>query len=574
MKAKKLAAILLMVVMVLSVMTTPALAAIPEYGQEYENQPNYSYTQTFSDVNKKHWAFEYIEEMVSRGVLSGYPNGKFYPNEYVTRGQFAKIMSVAAGLRVDPEVYSTSYSDVSPTDWFAPYVETARFYLNGYNSNGTLLYLPNDNALREDIAVALVKLKGYDTSLYDASIVKTMFKDHQSISDGAKKYVAIAVENGLISGYEDDTFRGQNGITRAEAATLLWRAYQYGSGNKVFEDEVIEEFPTKEPVIPEKEVVNNRVEVEESSDEEDVEEVGKTPEYLYEVTTVANNVNEMDMMIGDGNGTVYYAVNTNINPYINYNDAIIYEVTNGKKREVYSSKNFPIISDEEMTKAEQKRVKTKLISFGYNQNEDSLYVLVRQNQTYYFYNINTNEVLYECETSHSDMGLIEMFNYFETSNAGSGMPIVSNIAFDSNNYAYYAQYIISGDGIPTNRYNSSQGNKYQFTDNGVYKITNSFMRYLDNRTGETEEVDYYVESISSFIGMNNKHFYMATVDDEIFSVDLNGESEPVFCIDDIDIADGKKLKMDFNIDTSYVDNNGSIYFWDISYGCIRKISEL
>ena len=61
-----------------------------------------------------------------------------------------------------------------------------------------------------------------------------MFSDAYSISADARPYVAVAVERGLISGYEDDTFRGQQGITRAEAATLLWRAYQYGNDNKEF----------------------------------------------------------------------------------------------------------------------------------------------------------------------------------------------------------------------------------------------------------------------------------------------------------------------------------------------------
>ena len=47
-----------------------------------------------------------------------------------------------------------------------------------------------------------------------------------------KVYVAIAVEKGLITGFEDGTFRGQATLTRAEAATLLWRAFQFGSDNK------------------------------------------------------------------------------------------------------------------------------------------------------------------------------------------------------------------------------------------------------------------------------------------------------------------------------------------------------
>ena len=66
-------------------------------------------------------------------------------------------------------------------------------------------------ALREDIAVALVKLKGYDTAGYDESVLTTMFSDAYSISAAARPYAATAVQRGLVSGYEDDTLRGQQG---------------------------------------------------------------------------------------------------------------------------------------------------------------------------------------------------------------------------------------------------------------------------------------------------------------------------------------------------------------------------
>lgn len=245
---KKITAIVLLVSM-LVMNAVSVFAALPEYGEEYTNQPSTSYNQLFDDVGKKHWAFGYIMEMNERGILAGYPNGNFYPENTITRAEFAKIMCLAAGLNVSA-VNKTSYTDVKSTAWYAPYVETGKYYLSGYISGGKKYYRPDSNALREDIAVALVKLKGYDTSVYDESILKAMFTDWQSISEDARKYVSVAVEKGLISGYEDDTFRGQATLTRAEAATLLWRAYQYGSGNKVFEKEELD-IPEVEEKKPE-----------------------------------------------------------------------------------------------------------------------------------------------------------------------------------------------------------------------------------------------------------------------------------------------------------------------------------
>lgn len=241
-------------------------ASVVDYGNELTNAPSKSYTQTFSDVPTSYWAFSYIGEMVERGVLNGYPDGRFYPDNNVSRAEFAKIITVAAGLSVDYSYY-TDYVDVlgDPDNaWAAPYIETAKYYLSGYNIYGETYYLPAYSALREDIAVAMVKLKGYSTLGYDLNMLKTMFSNWESISSSAQPYVAIAVERGLISGYEDGTFGGQQGITRAEAATLLWRAYQYGNDNKVFVTETIET-PTPKPTETKKPIAIEDVKKENTS---------------------------------------------------------------------------------------------------------------------------------------------------------------------------------------------------------------------------------------------------------------------------------------------------------------------
>lgn len=220
---KKTASIILTIIMFMLAIPVSAI----EYGTEYQDIPTPQLQQKFSDVSKAHWAFEYIAEMANRGVISGYPDGTFLPENQVQRAEFAKIMVNAAGLRAVNNNVS-SFIDVYTSDWYCPYVETAKDYLAGYMTNSGMIYKPETPALREDIAVTLVKLKGYDISLADESIL-AMFTDTYSISDSAKSYVAVAVERGLISGYEDKTFRGKSTISRAEAATLLWRAFQYGN---------------------------------------------------------------------------------------------------------------------------------------------------------------------------------------------------------------------------------------------------------------------------------------------------------------------------------------------------------
>lgn len=298
---KKVLSFILSVSVILSMI--PSVFAV-EYGEELKNAPQKTYTQTFSDVPSDYWAFNYISEMVERNVLSGYPDGKFYPDEQVTRAEFAKIMTSAAGLPITQPT-TKIFSDVNISEWYAPYVHTAKEYLSAYTQNGSSYYLPNTPALREDIAVALVKLKGYSTVGTDMTSITRMFNDSQSISENAKIYVATAVENGLISGYDDGTFKGQNGITRAEAATLLWRAYQYGNQNKNYDD-----VSNNDTAISDN-ISNNSTAIPDNSEYE----TNSAPYVMR--TLVSANMKDLEMATMDNNNNIYY---------IDENDKAVYKV--------------------------------------------------------------------------------------------------------------------------------------------------------------------------------------------------------------------------------------------------------
>lgn len=296
---KKLLSIILST-MLLSGMTAYAV----EYGEELRNMPSKTYEQKFSDVPQSHWAFGYIAELVNDNVLSGYPDGKFYPSNNVTRAEFAKIMISASGVKVSPAT-STSFSDVATTDWFCPYIESAKEFLTGYNYSGNAMYLPNKAAIREDIAVALVRLKGYDISVADLGMLSTMFSDYDSISETAKRYVAVAVARGLVSGYEDGTFKGQQSITRAEAATLIWRANQYGADNKILGSET-------ETIADNSDNIEAPTAVEEESKtEEKAEEPAKEEKKPYIINKLASadvSLSQMkqELMTADNSGNIYY----------------------------------------------------------------------------------------------------------------------------------------------------------------------------------------------------------------------------------------------------------------------------
>ncbi|HEX9062094.1 MAG TPA: S-layer homology domain-containing protein, partial [Clostridia bacterium] len=187
----------------------------------------------FDDVPVDHWANGYIAAMYHAKIIKGYPDGKFYPNKLVTRAEFAKMMMLAAG-KSPINNGTSSFADINAnTDWCSPFVESAKYYLTGYTENGSSVFRPNMLAIREDMAVATVKLKGYQDSVYNLKTIQDMFSDYSTISDGLRKFVSIAIEKKIMNGYPEGAFKPQNGITRAEAATLLYNAFMNsGYGNK------------------------------------------------------------------------------------------------------------------------------------------------------------------------------------------------------------------------------------------------------------------------------------------------------------------------------------------------------
>lgn len=279
------------------------------------------YPQKFWDVPKEHWAFVYIADLAQRGVINGYENGSFKPSKTITRAEWAKIMVDAAGLQIsDDAVYFTDMSK----HWANKYVNAAKNYLTGYTDGS---YRPNQAATREDVTVAMVRLKGYDLSEVDYSNL-SKFTDVDSISDYAKGYVSVAIQNDFISGFENNTFRGQDTLTRAEASALLYRAFQHGNADKT----------VTAPTEPVKEVLaagdnksnaeeksgqtakNDNTEIEDKKNESADTNTGKTDDAAetepeeekkeYKVDTLASV--SVESFTYDDKDTVYYISDNNI----------------------------------------------------------------------------------------------------------------------------------------------------------------------------------------------------------------------------------------------------------------------
>ncbi len=175
----------------------------------------------FSDVSSQDWFYDAVMTLSEMGIISGYENGQFKPEEEVHRDAFATMMVKTLDLSLESPG-TAWFKDVSKNHWAYAFVETAKYYMTGYKKNNAYYFMPETNAVREDMAVALVKAMGYQTS-GNLSYLDT-FEDADSISDNLKDEVATAVRYGLMSGSKSgDTymFYPQSDLTRAETAALL-----------------------------------------------------------------------------------------------------------------------------------------------------------------------------------------------------------------------------------------------------------------------------------------------------------------------------------------------------------------
>lgn len=521
-------------------------SAIPcfavEYGQELSNAPVKEYQVSFSDVGKNHWAFQYIGEMVDRKALSGYPDGEYKPDGLVTRGEFAKIMVKAADIEVDVNNTGTVFADMKK-HWARPFVNASSNYMTGYvDSNGNNNFRPNSQALREDIAVALVKLKGYDTSLADLSLLDTMFADSESISKQVKPYVAVAVEKGLISGYQDKTFRGQNSITRAEAAALLWRAFQYGNANKVIS--------TGAPQISSDTTI--KVSGQDVVKQEPVPQTQVKKGFKTE--TILTGVKNLKSMVVDNSGVIYYL------------DGRIVKSTDGDSLNLDTDFTYPL----------EKEDKNYDFSMGgaglaYDEYNDKLYVRALR------YNVDAwvPILVFELIDGKPVLRMGQDIDFKAITNGTQGVYLFKEAEFFSNG-TFIQRYNGVDSGYIANP-QRSEVLKSTYTINYDNKIVGDNIIAIKNNQLNTYDISGNLLSETSIQGgvdstsvrsMGDKLYFW---DSKIGLAYINMKGYKTNCIAFDDIAFSDSKPMPTSIDYFHVKKDGTFIFYDEGSSSIRQI---
>lgn len=178
----------------------------------------------FSDVPDSHWAAPKIKLMAKRNWVSGYNDGTFRPERFVTRAELAVMIVHAAGQK-NPASGLPGFTDVNNQHWAFSFVEAARncFINDPSLKNGR--FRPDDYATRLEAVAAISMAKKYTEQEAGPEVLQSVFKDYEKILPEYVKVVNLAVKNRLVKGYDDGTFRPGQPLTRSEAAVLIYNAF-------------------------------------------------------------------------------------------------------------------------------------------------------------------------------------------------------------------------------------------------------------------------------------------------------------------------------------------------------------
>lgn len=152
---------------------------------------------SFKDT-ANHWANDIIADLERRGVIMGYTADNFAPERTVTRAEFAAMLVRALGLQ--QEASAVAFTDVQGNDWFNQVVSTASRYglIQGYE-DGT--FRPNDNITREQAMTMIARaIDITELDAGTSGNALAAFADGANVSDWAVSGMEESLNAGLVTG--------------------------------------------------------------------------------------------------------------------------------------------------------------------------------------------------------------------------------------------------------------------------------------------------------------------------------------------------------------------------------------
>ena len=158
-----------------------------------------------------HWAEKIITECTEKKYLDGYSDGTFKPDNPVSAAEFAKIYSAWKG----------NFYQISNGYWATPYIRLMLDY--GIFENGDYSDY-SEEMTREKVAKAIINSLSGEYFPDNLDKYCELIPDYENIDEKFRDYAVQAYITGIISGYEDGSFRPKGYVTRAEILSIIDRA--------------------------------------------------------------------------------------------------------------------------------------------------------------------------------------------------------------------------------------------------------------------------------------------------------------------------------------------------------------
>lgn len=176
-----------------------------------------AFAAQYPDVTDEHWAKPYIDRWSDSGILKGYPDGKFHPDDPVTRGQLSAILYSILG--VEP-VEGYSYPDLAKTAWYYDAVTAMNYYHVALNTD---LNIKPDQPLSREEAIYMIA-SGFRRADLSRDRMRYSGKapsDYAQVSDQFTEAVNTMLRLGHVRGGADGRLMPKDTVTRAQVITII-----------------------------------------------------------------------------------------------------------------------------------------------------------------------------------------------------------------------------------------------------------------------------------------------------------------------------------------------------------------
>ena len=193
------------------------MANIANTAKEGDGREENCPSAKMTDVPVNAWFHEEVDNMLTRGVMTGTSATTFSPNANLTRGQIVQMLYALEGK---PAAKPSSFKDVAPKAWYADAVGWAseKNLVAGFDKD---TFAPEADVTREQLAAILKTYAAYAGKDTSKSASLAGFKDAGDVSKWAVDGMKWAVGSGLIAGRGDQMLAPGATATRAEVAQIM-----------------------------------------------------------------------------------------------------------------------------------------------------------------------------------------------------------------------------------------------------------------------------------------------------------------------------------------------------------------